>query len=224
VHVFGLTGGIASGKSAVAARWRARGVPIVDADVIAREVVQKGSPALAEIVRELGEGVLDAGGELDRKKVAAIVFGDDDKRRRLNAITHPRIGALSMQRAAEHGARGEPLVCYEAALLVENGLADATRPLVVVSAPEDVQAARAAARDGVSVEHARARIAAQMPLAAKVAVADVIVDNRGSLADLQREADRALADVCARVGVDVARYPAITPAPAGAADERGASP
>lgn len=207
MHLFGLTGGIASGKSAVAARLAARGVPVIDADAIAREIVRKGSPALAEIAAALGDDVIGPDGELDRKKVADRVFADPEKRLALNAITHPRIAALSMERAAEHGARGEELVCYEAALLVENGLADALRPLVVVAAPEDVQARRAAARDGVPLEHARARIAAQMPLAAKVKAADHVIENVGTLAELSAEADRVLDAICARAGVDPARYP-----------------
>lgn len=212
VHLFGLTGGIASGKSAVAARLSARGVPVIDADAIAREVVRKGSPALAEIAAALGDDVIGADGELDRKKVADRVFSDPEKRLALNAITHPRIAALSMERAAEHGARGEPLVCYEAALLVENGLADALRPLVVVAAPEEVQARRAAARDGVPVEHARARIAAQMPLAAKVKAADHVIENVGTLDELAAAADRVLDAICAHFGVDPGRYPRPTSA------------
>jgi dephospho-CoA kinase len=206
MHLFGLTGGIASGKSVVAARLRARGVPVVDADQLAREVVAPGSEGLAEIVGAFGEGVLDERGELDRKRVADLVFSDPEKRRRLNAITHPRIAALSMQRAQEHGARGEPLVCYEAPLIVENGLADALRPLVVVAAPEAVQAERAARRDGATLDHVKARIAAQMPLEEKKRVADVIIENTGTLDDLAKKTDEALALVCAKTGVDPARY------------------
>ena len=206
VHLFGLTGGIASGKSAVGARLRERGVPVVDADVLAREVVAKGTDGLAEVVRAFGEGVLLPGGELDRKAVAALVFTDDAKRKALNAIVHPRITALTLARADELRQKGEPLACYEAALLVENGVADAFRPLVVVSAPEDVQVARAAARDASTADEARARIRAQMPLAAKVKLADFVIDNTGTLADLRAAADRTLDAICARVGVDATRY------------------
>lgn len=207
MHVFGLTGGIASGKSAVAARLRERGVPVIDADVLAREVVSPGSEGVAAVAAELGADVLAADGSLDRKKVAALVFGDEAKLGRLNAILHPRIAALSARRTAELAGRGEPLACYEAALLVENGLADAFRPLVVVAAPEAAQIARASARDATDEASVRARIAAQLPLAEKVRAADVVVHNDGSLEDLRARADDALDAVCRRVGVDPARYP-----------------
>jgi dephospho-CoA kinase len=207
MHLFGLTGGIASGKSAVAARFRARGLPVLDADALAREVVARGSDGLAEVVAAFGAEVLTPGGDLDRKRVADIVFHDADARAKLNAIVHPRVGALGMQRAAELGAQGEPLVCYEAALLVENGMHEMLRPLVVVSAPEDVQVARAVRRDSAKEDDVRARIRAQLPLARKVAVADVVVDNTGSLADLEAHADDALDRVCERTRLDASRYP-----------------
>jgi dephospho-CoA kinase len=208
VHLFGLTGGIASGKSAVAARLRERGVPVIDADQLAREVVAPGSEGLAAVVERFGRDVLTEDGALDRKKVAAIVFADEEQRRALNAIVHPRISALTMEAASRLRDQGEPLACYEAALIVENGVADAFRPLVVVSAPEDVQVARACKRDGASPDEARARIRAQMPLEEKVKIADFVIDNTGSLDDLRRRTDEVLAEICARLGVDPARYPA----------------
>ena len=207
MHVFGLTGGIASGKSAVAARFRERGVPIVDADALSREVVAPGSEGLARVAEAFGKEFVASDGTLDRKKLAAEVFGDDDKVKKLNAIMHPRIAMLGARKTAELAARGEPLACYEAALLVENGLADAFRPLVVVSAPLDVQVARARARDAADEASVRARIAAQLPLADKTRVADVVVQNDGTLDDLRARADDALDEVCRRVGVDPARYP-----------------
>ncbi len=207
MHLFGLTGGIASGKSAVAARFRERGVPVVDADALSREVPVPGSEALELIVKEFGREVLAPDGTLDRKKLSEIAFPDPDKLRKLNAIMHPRIAMLGAQRAAEHAARGEPLVCYEAALLVENGLADAFRPLVVVSAPPELQLARTVARDAHSESHARERIAAQLPLSEKVRVADVVIENDGSLEQLREKADGALDEVCRLTHVDPARYP-----------------
>jgi dephospho-CoA kinase len=206
LHLFGLTGGIASGKSTVAARFRARGVPVIDADALAREVVAPGTDGLRAVVEAFGPGVLAPDGTLDRKAVARIVFADVAARRRLEGITHPRITRLGMERAAEHAARGEPLVCYEAALIVENGVADAFRPLVVVACSEDVQIARVQARDGASREDALARVRAQKPLAEKVAVADFVVDTGGTLEEGTRRADEALSAVCARVGVDFGRY------------------
>jgi len=206
VHLFGLTGGIASGKSTVAARFRSRGLPVIDADALAREVVAPGTDGLRALVAAFGPGVLGPEGALDRAAVARIVFSDDASRRRLNEITHPRITRLSMERAAALAQTGEPLACYEAALIVENGVADGFRPLVVVACPEDVQLARILARDHASAEDARARIRSQKPLAEKVAVADFIVDTSGTLEQGAERADAALASVCARVGVDATRY------------------
>jgi dephospho-CoA kinase len=192
IRVFGLTGGLASGKSTVAARFRARGVPVIDADQIAREVVEPGSEGLARVVEAFGEGVLLPDGSLDRPKLGDVVFAAPEKRRALNAILHPRIGARSAQRIAELEARGEKLACYEAPLLVENGLGDAFRPLVVVAVPLDVQLARATARDGSTEEQARARVAAQLPLATKIAAADYVIDNAGDPATTSRRADEVL--------------------------------
>lgn len=206
VHLFGLTGGIASGKSAVAARLRERGVPIIDADELARDAVAPGSPGLAAIAERFGPGVLRADGALDRKRLAATVFGDDDARRALNAIVHPEVTRRTFEAASALREGGAPLACYEAALIVENGAADAFRPLVVVSAPEEVQIARAAARDGATALEARARVRAQLPLADKIAAADYVIDNTGSLADLRRRTDEVLAAICARLGVDDGRY------------------
>ena len=205
-HVFGLTGGIGSGKSQVARRFRARKLPVIDADQLAREAVAPGSTGLSEIIAEFGSGVIDARGELDRAALARIVFNDDTARRQLNAITHPRVRELTALRVSELAAAGEPLVCYEVPLLVESGMAEALRPVVVVSAPEALQVERVMARDGASESDARARISAQMPLADKVKVADFVIDNTGSLAALEARADDVLDQICARVGVDPARY------------------
>lgn len=192
---FGLTGGIASGKSAVAARMREKGVAIVDADAVAREVVEPGTEGLAAIVKEFGEGVLAPDGSLDRKALAAIVFGDDAKRKRLNAILHPRIGLRSAERMQEYAAEGRTLACYEAALLVENGLADAFRPLVVVVAPEHVQIARIVKRDGATEDEARARIRSQMSNEEKAKVADHVIVNDGTLDELHAKTDAVLAKI-----------------------------
>lgn len=207
MHLFGLTGGIASGKSTVAERFRARALPVLDADALAREVVLPGTQGLDEVVRAFGAEFLLPDGSLDRKALAKVVFFDDEKRQRLNAILHPRIAALTMTRTGELRQRGDPLGCYEAALLVENGLADAFRPLVVVSAPEDVQVARAALRDAMTTDEARARIRAQTALETKVKLADFVIDNTGTLQDLHATSDAVLGAICARLGVDPARYP-----------------
>lgn len=197
--LFGLTGGLASGKSTVAARFRHHGVPVIDADQLAREVVAPGSEGLAAVVAAFGAEVLSPDGTLDRARMAALVFGDEARRRTLNGLLHPRIGALTAERASALAAAGEPLACYEAALLVENGLADAFRPLVVVALPEAVQVSRAVSRDGGTEAQARARIAAQLPLATKVTLADFVIDSSGSREDTETQADDVLTAI--RAGV-----------------------
>lgn len=189
---FGLTGGIASGKSSVGQRFRERGVPVIDADRVAREIVEPGTEGLAAVVAAFGPGVLAGDGSLDRKALAAVAFADDAARRRLNAILHPRIAARTAQMGADLAAKGERFACYEAALLVENGVADAFRPLVLVAAPEAEQVRRAVARDAMTVAEAEARIRAQMPLAAKRKVADHVIENDGDLAHLRAQADLVL--------------------------------
>lgn len=185
----GLTGGIASGKSTVAARFRELGVPIVDADQLAREVVEPGSDGLREIVHAFGPDVLDASGALDRKKLGALVFDDPDARRTLERITHPRIAALSMQRMAQLATSGAPYGLYEAALLVENGIHRTLNGLVVVACSPETQLARVMARDGLDEEAARARLAAQKPLADKLAAATWVIWNDADVAALRTRVD-----------------------------------
>jgi dephospho-CoA kinase len=206
--LFGLTGGLACGKSSVAARWRSRRLPIIDADELAREVVARGSDGLREIVQAFGSEVITESGDLDRKRLAARAFADAAERKRLEAITHPRITAASRARAAELERAGEPLACYEAALLVERGIAESFRPLVVVTANEDRQIARAVARGGISADEARARLHAQAPIEQKAAVADWIIANDGAIEALGARADEVLDAICRSVGVDPSRYPA----------------
>ena len=185
----GLTGGIASGKSTVAARFRALGVPIVDADQLAREVVEPGSDGLAEILHTFGPDVLDGQGALDRKKLGAIVFDDPEARKKLERITHPRIAALSMQRMAQLATSGAPYGLYEAALLVENGAHRAMNGLIVVACKPETQLARVMARDGLDADAAKARLAAQMPLAEKLAAATWVIWNDGDRSTLEAAVD-----------------------------------
>jgi dephospho-CoA kinase len=214
VRVFGLTGGLGSGKSTVAEHYRRRGLPVIDADALAREVVAPGSPALAEIAREFGAEML-LGTALDRPKLAALVFADPAARQRLESITHPRIQALRDVRLGELAARGEPLACYEVPLLFEKGLEDSLRPVVVVRVPEALQVERAQQRDRASEAMIRARLAAQLPIAEKAARADYVIDNAGALADTWAAADTVLRRVCEALGVDPARYFAAQATPAG---------
>ncbi len=185
----GLTGGIACGKSTVAARLAARGVPIVNDDEAAREAVAPGSDGLAEVVREFGAEVLASDGSLDRPRLGRIVFADDARRRRLMAITHPRIGAILRERFARAERSGAPIVVYESALLIENGAADAWRPLVVVTTRPEIQLERLCRRSGLGRDEALARIRAQLPLERKAALADHVVENSGSVAELERAVD-----------------------------------
>jgi len=201
IHVFGLTGGIGSGKTTVAARFRERGLPVIDADDLARQAVARGSLGLADVIAAFGTEVLDAEGGLDRQKVANRVFADEEARKRLNAIVHPRVRELSVERVSELDAKGEPLACYEVPLLVESGLAELFRPLVVVSVPEAVQINRTVTRDASSEEHARARVRAQLPLEQKVALADYVIDNAGSREETRAQADRVLDAICKRLAI-----------------------
>jgi dephospho-CoA kinase len=207
VHVFGLTGGLASGKGVVSARFRARGLPVINADELARAVVAKGTDGLSAVVAAFGDGVLTPSGELDRKAVGTRVFADPDARRTLEGITHPRIQALLKERTRDLAARGEPLCCYEAPILIEVGSAEKLRPLVVVAASEANQLARARRRDALPEAEIRGRLAAQLPLADKVRVADHVIHNDGSLVEAEAEADRVLDAICEKLGVPVARYP-----------------
>jgi len=176
----GLTGGIGTGKSTVARLIAELGVPVLDADQLAREVVEPGQPAHAAIAAAWPEAI-GAGGRIDRKRLGAIVFADASARRRLEAITHPAIQALCDRRADELAAAGHRLAFYEASLLVETGRHRDLDGLVVVTASEETQVRRTTARDGLGAAEARARIAAQLPQAEKLRAATYVIDNDGSL-------------------------------------------
>jgi dephospho-CoA kinase len=197
-RVIGLTGGIASGKSVVAEILRDLGAPVIDADELARRVVEPGQPAHADLVREFGQEILRPDGSVDRKALGRLVFSDDERRQRLNAITHPRIAALAQVETAAHAARGEPAVVYEAALLVENGLHRVLDGLIVVKATAEEQLRRAVLRDGLGEEEARARIASQLPLEEKLAVATHVIDNSGSLAETRAQVEQVWAELGGR--------------------------
>jgi dephospho-CoA kinase len=205
--LFGLTGGLASGKSSVAARWRSRGLAIIDADEMAREIVAPGTSGLMDVVAAFGKDVLLPDGSLDRKKLGSVVFTDPEARKKLENITHPRIASAMLKRAGELEAQDEPLGCYEAALLVERGFADLCRPLVVVAADERNQVNRAKLRDKLSEAEIRGRLQAQLPLAAKIAAADYVIDNNGDLGSLVQKADDVLDAICKKAEIDPARFP-----------------
>ena len=186
-RIIGLTGGIASGKSTVSAMLRELGAHVIDADQVARDVVAPGTPALAEIQARFGPAVLHEDGALDRKKLGAIVFADPDARRALERITHPRIAAATQQEIARLASAGVDPVIYDAALIVENRLYTWMQGLIVVSVPPEVQVARLMIRDDIDEAAAQARIAAQLPLAEKVAVATHVIDNSGTRADTEAQ-------------------------------------
>ncbi|MDF1703335.1 MAG: dephospho-CoA kinase [Aeromicrobium sp.] len=178
----GLTGGIGSGKSTVSALLRDHGAVIVDYDQIAREVVEPGTPGLAAIVERFGPEVLGADGSLDRPALGAIVFADESARRDLEAITHPAVRA----RAAELEGRAGPgdVVVHDIPLLAESGERGPYDVVVVVDVPREVQVDRLVRDRGMSLDEAQARIGAQASRDDRAAVADVIVDNSGSLEEL----------------------------------------
>lgn len=183
----GLTGGIASGKSVVAARLAARGVPVIDADRIARDVVEPGRPALAEIAARWPAVV--RGGALDRKALGAIVFADPGERAALEAILHPRIREELERAFRGLEDEGVPIAVYEAPLLVETGSDAALDALIVVSAPEALQIERVMRRDGLDEAQARARLAAQLSAEARLAKATFVIENSGDLRALERNVD-----------------------------------
>jgi len=178
----GLTGGIATGKSTVSEILRGLGAVVLDADVLAREVVEPGQPALAAIVREFGPEVLTPEGRLDRKRAAAIVFSAPERRKTLEGITHPAIRDRFLARLAELEAQGyEGLVFWDAPVMIEAGGHKAMDRLVVVITDAATQLARAVGRDGDRADVER-RIANQLPLADKAALADHVIDNSGDRA------------------------------------------
>jgi dephospho-CoA kinase len=179
--IVGLTGGIGSGKSTVARRLEERGAGVIDADVLAREQVAPGMPALAEIVREFGPGVMSSDGSLDRRALRRQVFADEAARKRLEALLHPRI-RKAMQAAVRR--LETPYVVLVIPLLLETGQTDLVQRILVVDLPEEQQVARVMTRDGQQEEQVRAILAAQWPRARRLAAADDVIDNSGSLEGL----------------------------------------
>ncbi len=191
----GLTGGIGAGKSAVSSRLAALGAVIVDADKAAREVVEPGTPGLARIAETFGPGVLQADGSLDRAKLAAIVFADEEARGRLNAIVHPLVHEWmrATEAAAVRSGGDDVVVVHDVPLLAEGGQERAGEfdLVIVVDVPPEVQVERLAGR-GMPAEQARARMAAQATRERRLAMADIVIDNSGSLADLDEPGRQGL--------------------------------
>ncbi|HKV47182.1 MAG TPA: dephospho-CoA kinase [Candidatus Acidoferrales bacterium] len=188
----GLTGGIASGKTAVAALLRAHGYEVLDADALGHELMRPGQAAYDDILREFGRDVLAEDMTVDRARLGAIVFGDEEKRAALNCILHPRIlDAVQRWFAALDRAGGPPFAFVEAALLVEAGYRRILDRLIVCWSKPEQQNERLVAR-GLSAEQARLRVAAQMPIEEKRRVADDVIDCSGSLAETERQVEKLL--------------------------------
>ena len=197
MKVYGLTGGIATGKSTVVAGLAKLGATVIDADLIARDVVEPGTPTLAKVVEAFGEEILTPDGALDRDTLGAIVFADADKRALLGRITHPAIGAEMMRRLTVCRTHGDPVVILDIPLLLDRPDETLTSSafswldgVIVVTADPKTQRARLIKRDGLSPADADARIAAQRPVAEKAQAADYVIDNSGRIADTLAAADR----------------------------------
>jgi dephospho-CoA kinase len=190
----GLTGGIGSGKSEVARRLAEHGAVLIDADVAARKVVEPGSPGLAQVAEAFGDEVLRPDGSLNRERLGEIVFGDPGLRAKLNAIVHPlvREWMQEAERAAVQ-ADGDAVVVHDVPLLAESRGTAGFAAVIVVDVPPDLQLERLVSRRGMPEEQARARMAAQASREQRLAVADIVIDNSGSLGDL----DRRVAEVWA---------------------------
>ncbi len=198
----GLTGGIGSGKSAVAARLAALGAIVLDGDIAARAVVEPGTPGLARIGETFGAGVIRADGSLDRAALAGIVFHDEAARLKLNDITHPLIWQhMDADEQAIVAERGPDLiVVHDVPLLAEGQRASDFDVVVVVDVPTEVQVERLAGR-GLPEEQARARMAAQATREERLAIADVVIDNSGTIGDLDRRVSEVWADLRVRAGL-----------------------
>ena len=196
----GLTGGIGSGKSTVTSMLEELGAVVFDADVLSREAVARGTPGFGAVVERFGPNVLAPGGDLDREALASIVFADPAARRDLEAIVHPEVRRRFAE-AVERFEGTNAVVVLSAPLLVETGMHTAFDVLVVVSTTPHTQVERLMRDRGMSEAAIRARIEAQLPLDEKAAVADVLIDNEGSLEELRGHVERVWAELQARASV-----------------------
>jgi dephospho-CoA kinase len=197
LRLFGLTGGIASGKSTVSRMLRELGAHVLDADVIAREVVEPGTPGLAAIAARF-PNVLTPDGRLDRAKLGARVFADPAERAALNAIIHPLVGQAFLEKMQALAAQGLERVIYDVPLLIENGLQGGMDGVLLIWVPRHLQKARLMARDGLDEGAAEARIGAQLPLDDKRRHATWIVDNSGDLASTRAQVEQVWQAMLAR--------------------------
>lgn len=192
MNLIGLTGGIASGKSTVASILKRRGAAIINADDLAREVVEPGREAWREIVNAFGTDILQADRTLDRQKLRTIIFNDPAARKKIESIIHPRVRALAEQRIREQSAAGYAVVVYEVPLLFEGNLQESLRPVILVACDADTQRQRLEQRDSLGAADAQKHIDAQMSLEEKRRLADYVIENNGSLEDLERQVQAIL--------------------------------
>jgi dephospho-CoA kinase len=195
MDIYGLTGGIGSGKSAAAAIFEECGIPVVSADELSRIVVTPGSEGLAAVVAAFGEGVLTPDGELDRRKLGAIIFKDPSQRVRLEGILHPRIRDSFQDVLTALEATSQHLVVYEVPLLFENNLEKQMKAVILVSAPEDQRIQRVMARDKLNVDDVRARMAAQMDDQTRRSKAQYVLENDGDLEHLRAQVEALLVKI-----------------------------
>ncbi len=189
--IIGLTGGIASGKSIVAGMFAQKGAFVIDADTVAHQVIKSGEPAWEEIVSFFGTGILSAEGEIDRKKLAALVFNNEEHLKKLNAIVHPRVGAMFALIIGDLPNKKNPpeVIIYDVPLLIEAGIHKTVDAVVLVYAPRALQEERIQNRDGLTLEEIEARLAAQMSFEEKKNFADYIIENTGSLDETRGQVD-----------------------------------
>jgi len=187
MRIIGLTGGIASGKSTIARMLEKMGASVIDADQLSRDAVIPGSMALSEIAEEFGPSILNQDGTLNRAALGKIIFADPDSRHLLEAITHPAIASLARERLDSLERKGVEVAVYMAPLLVEAGVSGRVDEIWVVFVDTETQVMRLMARDGISREEALQRINSQMPMEEKRHFGKVVIDNRGSLDDAERQ-------------------------------------
>ncbi|ATB26728.1 dephospho-CoA kinase [Melittangium boletus] len=197
MKIYGLTGGIASGKSTASRMFREQGAEVLDADVLAREVVEPGTPGLAAVAKRF-PGVVGPDGQLDRAKLGTRIFGDPAERAALNALLHPLIRERFLQRTQALAESGVKRLLYDVPLLIESGLHETMEGVVLVWVPRDIQRQRLMRRDGLSEEAAEARLAAQLPLDGKRAHAHWVVDNSGSPESTREQVHAVWTELLAR--------------------------
>lgn len=202
MHVIGLTGGIAAGKSTVSAALREAGAVVIDADQIGHQAYRAGTETYAALVEAFGPGIVGADGEIDRRALGAIVFADPEQRRRLQDIVWPRMKAMLRQQLDELRAAGTAIAVVEAAVLIEAGWLDLVDEVWVVQVPEAIAMQRLMARNGFSADDARARIRAQISNEERARYAQVIIDNSGSVEDARRQVQFEVQRLTSKVSAD----------------------